>query len=194
MLPIKTISDSDLIVCSSFGKPMSTSNIHPLYLPPVVCWLNAAYRDTQRVKAALSTVLKVISGCLLMFITTLHVRLLMRPRSLGLAGTMWCSGVVFGLVCGVVGAVLSSKKRDERADVDLLAQPAMRVNPRVRSCVLAYTVTVFILTFIYEDLCASSHRHSYVCGDRPFPRETVWWTIIAGIWITVLGMTQLCCA
>lgn len=190
MLPIKTIPESDLIACLSYGKPMSTRHIHPIYLPPVLCWLNEVYIETQRLKAALSTLLKVISNVFIVSLMVLHMRLLLQPKLLGFVGTAWCSSVMFGLSFGIIGAAHSSNQRDEQGAIELVT--GTRISARVRMCVLMYTIIVFMITYVYSDLCTDTARTSPGCGQQPYPRNTVWWTNVAGLWIAIVGVLRLC--
>lgn len=193
MIPANTLPDHDLISCSTFGFSMTTANIHPIYLPPVVCWINESYGYVKRIKCALFTLLKVMSTLLIAGTLLLHAAQLRQPARLGVLGTIWSIAVCGASAGGLIVAVLSSHKLSVSSDINFIANPtgSLPVDWKLYTC--SYLWMTYTLTLCHT-LCVGGARSRYhnvlICSQGPDHAVLLLWTWCVFIWINAVGWTR----
>lgn len=98
MLPRAHLPDQELVLSVVLNKNMTTSAIHPLYLPPVVCWINNTHEQVRFWKLKLYMALRLLSTCLILITTVAHALRLYSWESLsGVAERSSCDLVAIGV-------------------------------------------------------------------------------------------------
>lgn len=198
MLPRKVLPDQDLILCASLNRTMMTTNVHPLYLPPVVCWLNRTSSQVRRVKRLIFTALKVISTVLILSTLFLHVLRLWNLFSWGLLGAMWSLMVCLTLTAGLSVTITSSDKRNDCCNTSVLADMTSLVSLGYKIATFVLFVATYTVTWLYYQLCGVTVIHSgpwLGCSDKVGSRlfPILEWTTFVFVWINTIGSVRLFC-
>lgn len=193
MLPRKVLPDQDLILCSTHNRTLLTLNVHPLYLSPVVCWLNRTAVQVRYVKRVIFTTLKITSTVLLVSTIFLHSLRLYSLSSWGLLGAMWSLMVCISLTVGLIVAVRSS---DKQSNIAVLADTAAGVSLRCRGVTFTLFAITYAYTWLYYNMCgvtAARDKTSLGCSDKIGPHlfPILQWTTFVFVWINTIGFVRL---
>ena len=195
MLPRKSLPDQDVILCASLNRTMVTTNVHPLYLSPVVCWLNRTCAKVQRVKGLVFNLLRAISSVLVCVTIFLHIIRLWNVFSLGLLGVMWSLMVCITLIRGYILAILSSEIRSARSDTSAIVDPMLGVSLYQKLVMFFLFLATYIHTWVYYAICSETEivvswiECSGRRGQSLFP--ILKWTTFVFVWINTIGFVRL---
>lgn len=113
MLPRAHLPDQELVLSVILNKNMTTSAIHPLYLPPVVCWINTTHEQVRFWKLKLYMVLRLLSTCLILITIVAHALCLYSWELLSGVAAIWSLSVCTTLIWGLyIGATCASRRND----------------------------------------------------------------------------------
>lgn len=173
-----------------------TSSIHPLYLPPAVCWLNRTCAQVQRVRINLFNVLEVISTVLVSATLFAHMCRLWNLFAWGVLGALWSLAVCIALISGCVLTILSSDRRQSaRVDSGAITDTTPGVSVSQKFTLFIFSSAAWICTWLYYKYCGGTEVVvSWVdCsanrGPALFPILT-WTTFVFG-WINAIGFARL---
>lgn len=195
MLPRKFLPDQDLILCASLNRTMMTTNIHPLYLPPVVCWLNRTCVQVQRVKGVVFNVLKLISSVLVFVTLFVHIIRLWNLFTWGLLGALWSLMVCITSIGGLILTILSSERRSGRSDTSVIVDPMSGVSVYQKLLMFIFFLATYIHTWLYYKFCGGTEvvvswiECSGKRGPSLFP--ILKWTTFVFVWINTIGFVRL---
>lgn len=187
MLPRAHLPDQELVLSVILNKDLTTSTVHPLYLPPVVCWLNSTYKQVRLWKLKVYTVLRLLSTCIVLFTTTAHALHLYNWDSLNSVAVIWSVSVCSSLIWGMHIGATSSSRRAERDKSACRAYPDFGVS-RTASLVLCLQLMVaYVCTWLYSKSC---REKAGMCNNA------VWshlyeWTLFVFVWINTVGFLRL---
>lgn len=193
MLPRKVLPDQDLILCATHNRTLLTSNVHPLYLSPVVCWLNKTSAQVRLVKRGIFTALKITSTALLVSTIFLHSLRLYSLSSWGILGATWSLMVCISLTVGLVVAVRSS---DVQSNAAMPAATTEVVSMRCKGAICALFATTYAYTWLYYITCGAAAARDNVslgCSDKLGPHlfPILQWTTFVFAWINTIGFVRL---
>lgn len=195
MLPRKCLPDGDLILCASLNRTMMTTNVHPLYLPPVVCWLNRTCVRMRRVKGVIFNVLKVTSSLLVLATLFVHVVRLWTAYAWGLLGASWSLMVCITLTGGLFLAARSSERRSRCGDTAVIAHPLSGLSLCHKLIMSFLLLATYTHTWIYYCCCCEEYAVSplLVCSSKrgPVLFPVLKWTTFVFIWINTVGFARL---
>lgn len=172
-----------------------TINVHPLYLPPVVCWLNRTCVQVRHAKGVMFNVLKVISSVLVFTTLFVHIIRLWNLFSWGLLGAMWSLMVCITLIGGSILTVLSSERRSSRSDTSVIADPMSGVSGSQKLIMFMLFVVTYIYTWLYYTVCSGTNVVvlRIECSSKQdaslFP--VLKWTTFVFVWINTIGFIRL---
>ena len=195
MLPRTFLSDHDLILCAYLNRTMMTTNVHPLYLSPVVCWLNRTCVQVQRVKCVCLNGLKVVSTVILFTTIFLHMVRLWNLPTLGLLGSIWSLMVCAALIGGFSLTILSSDKRSSPCDTSVAIDSMAGVSVCQKLVFFSFLLATYIYTWLYYKACSDIELvgSQIDCSGKrllsTFP--IVQWTTFAFSWINTIGFIRL---
>lgn len=196
MLPRKCVPDGDLILYqASPNRTMMTTNVHPLYLPPVVCWLNRTHVQVLRVRSVLFNLVKVISIALVSVTLFVHILRLWNLFAWGLLGALWSLMVCISLIGGAIVGMLSAVRRSARSDTRAITDPMATVSISQKLIMFIFFLVTYIYTWLYYRSCGSMELvvSRLECSDRRgaclFPILT--WTTFVFVWINTIGFITL---
>ena len=195
-MPRKCLPDQDLILCVSLNRTMVTTNVHPLYLPPAVCWLNRNCAQVQRVRIYVFNALKVISSVLVSATLFVHICRLWNLFAWGLLGALWSLVVCVALISGSVLTILSSdRRRSARGDSGAIADPMSGVSVSQKLAVFVFFSAAYVCTWLYYKYCGDTEvvvswiECSGKRGPSLFP--ILKWTTFVFLWINTIGFVRL---
>lgn len=194
MLPRKFLSDQDLIICGSLNRTMMTTNIHPLYLPLIVCWLNRTSVQVNHVKSVVFNILKIISSVLVCATLFVHMVRLWNLSVWGLLGALWSLTVCITLIGGCTLTILSSERRSSHSDTDVIADPMSGVSVSQKVLMFIFFLAAYIYTWLYYRVCGTREIVLWIeCSGRRGPSlfPILKWTTFAFVWINAIGFTRL---
>nr|BBA49210.1 hypothetical protein [Oryzias latipes] len=189
MLPRTFVPDCDLIASAALNRgAVLTSGVHPLYLSPVVCWLNRTRERLRRAKRSAVCALKGASNAASMLAILSHSVKLWDYPTLDATAAGWSLTVCGALIAGLAVAANSSRALVSRADPKVIAQP-LRVIPLWVKCLLsALLFSAYTYTWMY---CADPSRSGcWEEGRRAWPPL---WSCTVGLflWINAVGLLGL---
>lgn len=196
MLPRKCVPEEDLILCcASPNRTTTTAKVHPLYLPPGVCWINRTYDRVRRVREVLFSLVKVISVALVFVTVFVHVLRLWNLFRWGLLGALWSLTVCITLIGGSIVAGLSAATRSSRSDTRAIADPMLAISVSQKLVMLVLFLATYVYTWLYYRLCCSTELviSRVVCSDRRGPSllPSLRWTMFVFVWINTIGFVRL---
>lgn len=190
MLPRTWLPDQDLVLCASLRRNVTTSSIHPLYLPPIVCWLNATQVRTRVIKLALLSVLKVISTLIALTTLFVHAVRLCNISSLDIQHTLWSSAVCTTLLLGFILSVLSSDNRTRSSDPSVLTDTLSGIAWFHKATMTTLLLSVYMYIWLHYRWCHEEHVRSPTVDMRN-THILLQWTTFAFVWINVIGFVKL---
>lgn len=195
MLPRKSVPDQDLILCASLNRTIMTTNVHPLYLPPVVCWLNRTWAQGRRVKGEVFKVAEVVSSVLVLVTFLVHAVRLWNSFTWGLLGALWSLTVCVTLIGGCFLTVQSSERRSAHGAFRVTADPTSNVSVSQKLAVGGFFLATYIHTWLYYYVCSNVEVvvSRIECGDRRGPSlfPVLKWTTFAFFWINAVGFLRM---
>ena len=196
MLPRKSLPDQDLILCASLNRPMMTTNVHPLYLPPAVCWLNRTCAQVQRVKGFVFNGLEAMSTVLVSVTLLVHMIRLWNLSAWGLLGALWSLMVCVTLIAGSVLTTLSSGRRLTCSYTGVIGDPMAGVSRSQKLTAFGFFVATYFYTWLYYQVCAGDTEavvSRIECSDRRGPClfPILKWTTFVFVWINTIGFVRL---
>ena len=184
-----------MILCASLNRGVMTTNVHPLYLPPVVCWLNRTCVHVRRVKTVVFDVLKVISSVLVLATIAVHALRLWNWFLWGSLGALWSLMVCVTLIGGYVLTLLSTEKRNHSSNTATIVDPLAGVSMYQKILMFTFFLTTYNYTWLYYQLCGSAEVVvSWIdCSSRRGPSlfPILTWTTFVFVWINAIGFVRL---
>lgn len=172
-----------------------TTNVHPLYLPPIVCWFNRTCVQVQRVKGVLINALKVISTLLVFATIFVHIIRLWNFVAWGVIGSLWSLTVCITLISGSILTVLSSERRSSRSDPSVILDPMAGVAISQKVIMSIFFLATYIYTWLYYEVCGGTDVLVWwsECADRRGPSlfPILKWTTVVFVWINTIGFVRL---
>ena len=153
MLPRTFLPDHDVIMFASLNRTMMTTNVHPLYLPPIVCWLNRTCMEVQRVKQVVANIVKAISTLMVAATICLHIMRLLTFFTWGVLGSLWSLVVCVTLMSGSILSVLSSERRSRGSDTSVIVDPMAGVAVSQKVVMSIFFLATYIYTWLYYEVC-----------------------------------------
>lgn len=184
MLPRAHLPDQELVLSVILNKDLTTSTIHPLYLPPVVFWLNSTHKQARLWKLKVYTVLRLLSTCIVLFTTTAHALHLYNWDSLNCAAAFWSMSVCSSLIWGMYIGATSSSKRTECNKSACRAYPDFGVSRTASLALCVQLMLAYVCTWLYSKSC---RENAGMC-NRSHLYE---WTLFAFVWINTVGFLRL---
>lgn len=195
MLPRTFLPDHDVIMFASLNRTMMTTNVHPLYLPPIVCWLNRTCGQVQRVKLVVANIVKAISTLLVAATIFLHIMRLLTFFAWGVLGSLWSLMVCVTLMSGSILTVLSSERRSCASDTIVIVDPMAGVAVSQKVVMAIFFLATYIYTWLYYEVCGGTEvLVSWIeCADRRGPSlfPILKWTAFVFVWINTIGFVRL---
>lgn len=194
MLPRKFIPDQDLILCASLNKTIMTTNIHPLYLPPVVCWVNRTSVQVLRVKGVIFNALKVMSTFLIGTTLLVHIIRLWNMFAWGLLGTLWSLLVCITLISGSGLTILSSERRSCLSSTSVMVNTMTGISLSQKVTMFTLFLATYIHTWAYYQLCSRNKVVWWVeCSAKRGPSllPILKCTTFVFVWINAIGFIRL---
>lgn len=172
-----------------------TTNVHPLYLPPIVCWLNRTCVQVQRAKRVCFNVLKVISTVILFTTIFLHMMRLCNLLTLSLLGIIWSLMVCAALIGGFSLTILSSDKRSSHRDTSVAIDSMAGVSVCQKRIFFSFLLATYIYTWICYKICSDTElvgSRMDCSGKRLLSTLPILqWTTFAFAWINTIGFIRL---
>lgn len=187
MLPRAHLPDQDLVLSVILNKDLTTSTVHPLYLSPVVCWLNSTYKQVRLWKLKVYTVLRLLSTCIVFFTTAAHALHLYNWDSLNAVAVIWSASVCTSLIWGMHIGATSASKRAERDKSACRNHPDFGVSRAASLALCAQLVLAYVCTWLYSESC---RKTSGMCNNSPWS-HLYEWTIFVFVWINTVGFLRL---
>lgn len=195
MLPRKTVPNQDLILCASLNRTMMTTNVHPLYLPPVVCWLNRACVQGKHLKSVIFLVTAVISSILVSVTLFMHMVRLWNLFAWGLLGALWSLTVCFSLIGGCLLITQSLERQRSCSSASRLSTSPVSTIPVPKKLITGGLFLVaHVLTWLYYYICSDDviAASRIQCADRRGPSlfPILKWTTFVFFWINTIGFLR----
>lgn len=195
MLPRKSVPDQDLILCASLNRTVMTTNVHPLYLPPVVCWLNRACAQGRRAKGVVFLATAVVSSILVSVTLFVHMVRLWDLFARGLLGALWSLTVCFSLTGGCLLTTQSLERQRSRCGASRQsADPASAVSVSKKLATGGLFLTAYVLTWLYYRVCSdavvAASRIECADGRGPSLFPILEWTTFVFFWISAIGFLR----
>ena len=195
MLPRTFLPDHDVIMFASLNRTMMTTNVHPLYLPPIVCWLNRTCVKVQRVKQIVANIVKAISTLLVAATICLHIMRLLTFFAWGVLGSLWSLMVCVTLMSGSILSVLCSERRNCGSDTSVIVDPMAGVDVSHKVVMSIFLLATYIYTWLYYEVCGGTEVVvSWIeCANRRGPSlfPILKWTALVFVWINTIGFIRL---
>lgn len=195
MLPRRFLPDQDLILCASLNRTMMTTNVHPLYLPQAVCWLNRTCAQVQRVKGLAFNALKVVSSALVTVTLFVHMIRVWNSSTWGVLGATWSLAVCITLIGGSFLTILSSERRNGSGDASAIVDPMSGVSLSQKRVTFIFLLATYVYTWLYYRVCGGTEVlvSWSECSDRRGPSlfPVVKWTGFVFVWINTIGFLRL---
>lgn len=187
MLPRAHLPDQELVHSVILNKHMTTSAIHPLYLPPVVCWINATNEQAHYWKLKFYMVLRLISTCLILITIVAHALTLYSWESLSGVAAIWSLSVCATLIWGLyIGATCASRRNEfDRSKGRLHPDFGVSTTSSFALCFLL--LLAYLCTWLYRRTC---HEGKSTLAEGMESRLYVW-TIGVFVWINAVGFLRL---
>ncbi|KAE8277895.1 hypothetical protein D5F01_LYC24063 [Larimichthys crocea] len=131
-----------------------TTNVHPLYLPPVVCWLNRTWAQGRRVKGDLFKVAAVVSSILVLATVLVHAVRLWNLFTWGLLGALWSLTVCITLIGGCFLTVQSWERSSAHGACRAPGHTST-VSVSQKLAMGGFFLTTYIHTWLYYHVCSS---------------------------------------
>ena len=191
MLPRKFLPERDVML----SPVMTTSNVHPLYLPPAVCWLNRTCVQMQHVKRVVLNVFEVISSVLVFSTVFVHLIRLWNTFEWGLLGSLWSLMVCISFTGGCILTHQSWQSRSRCSDPLVTVKTKAGVSFSQKLIVFMLLLATYIYTWLYYDLCSDMEiEDSWIeCSGKRGPSlfPVLKWTIFVFVWINTMGFFRL---
>lgn len=183
MIPKIHLPDQELILSVILNRDLTTSTIHPLYLSPVVCWLNSTHIQVRRWKLKVYTVLRMLSMCIVLCTTTAHALHLYNWTSLDSIAVIWSLSVCSSLICGMHIGATCSMKRAELDKSACRAYPDLGVSRTAKVTFCTQLLLAYVCTWLY-----SKRQWDEIALWAPHLYE---WTVFVFAWINAVGFLRL---
>ena len=195
MLPRTFLPDRDLILCASLSRTMMTTNVHPLYLPPALCWINRTSVQVRRAKAVCHDALKVISSMLISVTVFVHAIRLWNMFAWGLVGSLWSLMVCVTLIGGSFLTFASCERRHRHSNTSVMVDPMSGVSTAQKIVMFILFLTTYIYTWLYYEWCSDqvlAVTRIECTGKRgPCLFSVMKWTTFMFVWINTVGLIRL---
>lgn len=172
-----------------------TTNVHPLYLPPAVCWINRTCVQVQHVKGVFYNVLKVISTMLVSVTLFVHMIRLWNMFTWGLLGSLWSLMVCITLIGGSILTIMSSERRNRRSNTSVIVDPMSGVSTSQKVIMFIFFLTTYIYTWLYYEWCSDKAlvASRIECSGKrgPYLFPVINWTTFVFVWINTIGFIRL---
>lgn len=187
MLPRAHLPDQELVLSVVLNKNMTTSAIHPLYLPPVVCWINNTHEQVRFWKLKLYMALRLLSTCLILITTVAHALRLYSWESLSGVAAIWSLSVCTTLIWGLyIGATCASRRTDYDHSKGRL-YPDFGVSKTSSFALCFQLMVAYMCTWLY-----SRTRHEGESTPADAAESHLYaWTIGVFVWINAVGFVRL---
>lgn len=187
MLPRAHLPDRELVLSVILNKNMTTSAIHPLYLPPVVCWINTTNEQVRFWKLKLYMVLRLLSTCLILITIVAHTLRLYSWELLSGVAAIWSLSVCTTLIWGLyIGATCASRRNDYDHSKGRL-HPDFGVSKTSSFALCFQLLVAYMCTCLYWRTC---HEGKSTPADAAESHLYVW-TIGVFVWINAVGFVRL---
>lgn len=187
MLPRSHLPDQELVLSVILNKDLTTSTVNPLYLSPVVCWLNSSHKQVRRWKLKVYTVLRLLSMCIVLFTTTAHALHLYNWNSLNSVAVIWSVSVCSSLICGMHIGATSSLKRTECDKSACRAYPDFGVSRTAKFTLCVQLLLAYVCTWLYSKSC---WEKAGMC-DIALWSHLYEWTVFVFVWINTFRFLRL---
>lgn len=193
MLPRKSVSDHELIVCVCTNRIPGTNNVHPLYLSPGLCWLNVAYVRSCRFRRFVFDVLKYASAAVVLAVLSEHLLRLSYFLTLDVLDLIWSFLVCASMIAGLTLTVLSSEKRKSCSASDVSVDPMCGVSLEQKLAFFLLFLSTHICTLMYyvSRGAEDSTTHMRVDNRGHRARSTLIRTALSLVWCNAVGFVRL---
>lgn len=187
MLPRAHLPDQDLVLSVILNKDLTTSTVHPLFLPPVVCWLNSACKQSRRWKLKVYTFLRLLSTAIVLVTIAAHALHLYNWDSLNSTAVTWSLSVCSALLWGMHIGATSSLKKAERDKSTCRVYPDYGVSKPASLALCLQLMLAYVCTWLYSQNCR---------GRTDMYNNAMWshlyeWTLFVFVWINTVGFLRL---
>lgn len=170
----RKLTDRELLSIAVSGDETMTLNIHPLYLPPEVCWINKTYLWLRTIKHVSAEVRDTLSHCIVIFTLLLHMISLMSGPNLQTLEACWSIAVCLAFVIGISASVTIA----EVVGTVIPISPLGSVPWTHRALLLTSLYASYILTALHAE--QETETSALVC-----------WTTFAFAWINIFGLLRM---
>lgn len=189
MLPRAHLPNQELILSVMLNKNMTTSNVHPLYLPPVVCWINGTYEQVRRWKLKLYILLRLASTSIILATILAHVLHLCDWSLLSTTGAIWSLSVCATLVWGMCIGSMSATRRSEYDQSKSRLHPDFGVSLASSLLLCSQLMLMYVCTWAYRRTCQGEGA-AQVADSSCYTYLYVW-TVAIFLWINTVGFIRL---
>lgn len=187
MLPRAHLPDQDLVLSVLLNKDLTTSTVHPIYLPPVVCWLNSTHGRVRLWRLKFYTLLRLLSTGIVFFTTAAHALHLYSWASLNVVAVIWSASVCGSLISGMHIGATSASKRAELNKIAWRDHPDFGVSKAASVALCAQLACAYMCTWLYSESCGKT---VLMCNNSPWP-HLYEWTVFVLVWINTVGFLRL---
>lgn len=180
---------------ASLNMPIMTNNVHPLYLPPAVCWLNKTYVQMRNFKSALFHIIKWFSVLVILLTIFVHATRLCHLTTVESMESLWSLTVCITLAKGLVLAMISSDHRSNHSNTSTSMDPMAGISVYLKLIMVILLFTTYFCTWVYYNMCersamvtSSSHCIKRL-ARQSFPILTL--TLFTIVWINAIGLVRL---
>lgn len=191
MLPRTWLPEQDLILCASLRRTVTTVNVHPLYLPPVVCWLNSTQVKVQRFKTVLLRGLSFVSTAVVLLTLFLHAIRLCNISKMDLLDAIWSISICTALSAGLICSILSSDTRNRSNTPSGLTDTLSGMSWCHKAIMCTLFLAAYVYTWVYHRTYNGYHAPGGVRTPSWDTRVLVEWTTCSFMWINVIGFMKL---
>ena len=171
----RKLTDRELLSIAVRGDEIMTLNIHPLYLPPEVCWINNTYLWLRTLKRASAHVCATLSHCMVIFTLLLHTIRLTAGPNLQPLEACWSIAVCLAFLLGISAFVTTTNV----GGTTLIPVPPLESVPWIHRALLTTSLYAsYILTVFHAE-------------REPDTSALMCWTTFAFAWINFFGLLRL---
>ena len=170
----RRLTDRELLSIAVSGEEIMTLNVHPLYLPPEVCWINNTYLRLRAVKSFSARIRDGISHCIVLFTLLIHAISLTAGSRLQTLEACWSVSVSVAFLIGIGASVIT-------AEVG-----AVKISPLPLGSALQIHRAL-----LSASLCASYIMTAFHARGEPETSALVCWTTFAFVWINTCGLLRI---
>ena len=170
----RKLTDRELLSIAFSGDETMTLNIHPLYLPPEVCWINNTYLWLRTIKNVSAKVCDTFSHCIVIFTLMVHTIRLTADQNIQPVEACWSIAVCLVFIIGISVSVTTAN-----VSTTVIPFSPLRSVPRIHRALLLTT------------LCASYILTVFHAEQEPETSALMCWTTFAFAWINIFGLLRM---